>query len=142
MDKRIVFLSYYFEPDLCAGSFRNTSLLNELKHQIDDNTKIDVYTTLPNRYDTFKSEAKELEIHDKIRIFRISTPVHDNGMFGQMKAFKKYFKEASLLNKFFLSDPVKIYNGIDKISIPINNINKLSKEVKILAPHKIKKNNA
>jgi hypothetical protein len=99
MDKRIVFLSYYFEPDLCAGSFRNTSLLKELKHQIDDNTKIDVYTTLPNRYDTFKSEAKELEIHDKIRIFRISTPIHGNGMFGQMKAFKKYFKEVLSSNK-------------------------------------------
>jgi len=99
MNKRIVFLSYYFEPDLCAGSFRNTSLLNELKHRIDHNTKIDIYTTLPNRYDTFKSEAKELEIHEKIRIFRISTPVHGNGMFGQIKAFKKYFKEVLSLNK-------------------------------------------
>ena len=99
MNKRIVFLSYYFEPDLCAGSFRNTSLLNELKHIIDHNTKIDVYTTLPNRYDTFKSEAKELEIHDKIRIFRISTPIHGNGMAGQIKAFSKYFKEVLSLNK-------------------------------------------
>lgn len=99
MSKRIVFLSYYFEPDLCAGSFRNTSLLNELKHRIDHNTKIDVYTTLPNRYDTFKSEAKELEILNQIKIFRISTPVHGNGMFGQIKAFKKYFKEVLSLNK-------------------------------------------
>ena len=55
---------------------------------------------------------------------------------------KKYFKAASLLFKFFLSEPVKIYNGIDKISIPINNINKLLKEVRILAPHKTKKNKA
>ena len=98
MDKRIVFLSYYFEPDLCAGSFRNTSLLNELKHHIDDNTKIDIYTTLPNRYDTYKSEAKELEIHNKVRIYRISTPAHNNGMFGQILAFKQYFKEVLRLN--------------------------------------------
>ena len=60
----------------------------------------------------------------------------------EKEPIKKYFIEASLLNKFFLSAPVKIYNGIDKISIPINNINKLSKEVKILAPHKIKNSRA
>ena len=35
-----------------------------------------------------------------------------------------------------------IYNVIDNISIPINNINKLSKLVKTLAPHKMKKNKA
>lgn len=99
MDKRIVFLSYYFEPDLCAGSFRNTSLLNELKHLIDDNIKIVVYTTLPNRYDTFKSEAKELEISNRIRVFRISTPLHGNGMFGQILAFRQYFKEVLRLTK-------------------------------------------
>jgi hypothetical protein len=38
-----------------------------------------------------------------------------------------------------LSAPVKIYNGIDKISIPINNISKLLKEVRMLTPHKMKK---
>ena len=92
-------MTYYFEPDLCAGSFRNTSLLHELKHKIDENTTIDVYTTLPNRYDTFKSEAKELEIYNRIRIFRISTPVHGNGLYGQIKAFKKYFKEVLNSNK-------------------------------------------
>ena len=99
MGKRIVFLSYYFEPDLCAGSFRNTSLLNELKQLIEDNTKIDIYTTLPNRYSTFNSEAKELEAFNKIRIFRISTPAHNNGMFGQILAFKQYFTEVIRLNK-------------------------------------------
>ena len=45
-------------------------------------------------------------------------------------------------HKFFLSAPVRIYKGIDKISTPINNINKLLKDVKILAPHNIKKNKA
>ena len=31
--KRITYLSFYFEPDLCAGSFRNTPLLKELSFQ-------------------------------------------------------------------------------------------------------------
>ena len=66
----------------------------------------------------------------------------NNKMPVEKEPIKKYFNEASLLNKFFLSEPVKMYNGIDKISIPINNINKLSKEVKTLTPHNMKKNMA
>jgi len=38
---------------------------------------------------------------------------------------KKYLSAASLLFKFRLSLPVSMYRGIDIISIPINNINKV-----------------
>ena len=41
---------------------------------------------------------------------------------------KKYFSEASLLFKLGLSLPVKIYNGIDMISIPRNNISNVLNE--------------
>ena len=38
---KILFLTYYFEPDLCAGSFRNTSLFKELlKMCIRDRDKV------------------------------------------------------------------------------------------------------
>jgi len=60
----------------------------------------------------------------------------------EKEPIKKYLIAASLLNKLFLSEPVKIYNGMDKISIPMNNMSKLLKEVKILAPQRIKKNKA
>ena len=66
----------------------------------------------------------------------------NNRMPVEKEPIKKYLIAASLLNKLFLSEPVKIYNGMDKISMPMNNINKLSKEVKILAPQSIKKNKA
>ena len=65
-----------------------------------------------------------------------------NRMPVEKEPIKKYLIAASLLNKLFLSEPVKIYNGMDKISIPINNMSKLLKEVKILAPQSIKKNKA
>lgn len=31
---RLLFLTYYFEPDLCAGSFRNTSLFHEIRKRL------------------------------------------------------------------------------------------------------------
>ena len=55
--KRIVYLTFYFKPDLCAGSFRNSPLAIELSNQANlKNVIIDLYTTLPNRYNTFKSK--------------------------------------------------------------------------------------
>src|ERR1700677_3126649 len=51
---------------------------------------------------------------------------------------KKYFNAASLLFKLRLSLPVSMYNGMDIISIPINNINKLLNVATKQTPHKIK----
>ena len=67
--KRIVYLTFYFKPDLCAGSFRNSPLALELSYQAKlKNTIIDLYTTSPNRYSTFKTEALEYEELDNLRI--------------------------------------------------------------------------
>src|SRR5437764_1494582 len=52
---------------------------------------------------------------------------------------RKYFKDASLLFRFFLSLPVRIYNGIDMISIPRNNISNVSNEEAMLIPQSTKK---
>ena len=51
---------------------------------------------------------------------------------------KKYLSAASLLFKFCLSLPVKIYNGIDMISIPRNNISKVLNVATMQTPHKTK----
>ena len=48
---RILFLSYYFRPDLSAGSFRSSALVQELVSQ--PNSEVDVFTTKPNRYASF-----------------------------------------------------------------------------------------
>ena len=56
---KVLFLTYYFEPDLCAGSFRNTSLLKALNCKLGESSdKIDVITTHPNRYDSYKVELQ------------------------------------------------------------------------------------
>lgn len=96
--KRIVYLTFYFRPDLCAGSFRNSPLALELAKQAKD-VLIDVYTTLPNRYSTFDADAPEFEEFNNLRIHRISLPPHKSGMLDQVFSFFKYYKEVSRLNK-------------------------------------------
>ena len=91
---RVLFLSFYFEPDLCAGSFRNTALLRELMAQVPPGSNIDVITTLPSRYSTFTVDAEPQENLDCATIYRISLPVHKSGMIDQSKAFIHFAREA------------------------------------------------
>src|SRR5476649_755189 len=55
---------------------------------------------------------------------------------------RKYFNEASLPFKFFLSEPVRIYNGIDMISTPRNNISSELKDDNKLIPQSAKNTSA
>jgi hypothetical protein len=98
--KRIVYLSFYFEPDLCAGSFRNTPLAYELAKQgRDKDIVVDVFTTLPNRYSTFEKSAPAYEEFGNLRIHRISLPPHKSGMLDQVLSFRKFYSEVLILNK-------------------------------------------
>lgn len=90
MAKRILYLTFYFEPDLCAGSFRNSPLVKELAGRFDG--EIDVITTLPNRYQTFQADALEFEDRGNVKIHRVSIPVHKSGFSDQINSFKTYFK--------------------------------------------------
>jgi len=98
--KRIVYLTFYYEPDLCAGSFRNTPLAIELAKQArEKDIIVDVYTTLPNRYSSFEQSALEFEELGNLRIHRISLPPHKSGMLDQVLSFKKFYSEVIRLNK-------------------------------------------
>jgi hypothetical protein len=98
--KRIVYLSFYFKPDLCAGSFRNSPLAIELaKQTLDKNVVLDVYTTLPNRYSTFDVDAQEYEEVDNLRIHRIALPAHKSGMLDQVFAFWHFCNAVWKLNQ-------------------------------------------
>jgi UDP-N-acetylglucosamine:LPS N-acetylglucosamine transferase len=98
--KRIVYLTFYFKPDLCAGSFRNSPLALELANQAKyKDILIDVYTTLPHRYSTFDVDAPEYEEFNNLRIHRITLPPHKSGMIDQVFSFLKYYKDVSRLNK-------------------------------------------
>tara|TARA_R110002033_G_scaffold135_1_gene1483 strand:- start:16798 stop:17961 length:1164 start_codon:yes stop_codon:yes gene_type:complete len=88
---RILILSFYFSPDLSAGSFRTTAFVEELKKNIDSNDKIEIITTKPNRYGSFSEDAKEFEkLAENIEINRIDLGSHKSGFVDQSKLFLKF----------------------------------------------------
>ena len=63
---RILLLSFYFRPDLSAGSFRATALVDALL-KAHPGVEIDVVTTLPNRYSAFSPDAQPAMLLDRLR---------------------------------------------------------------------------
>jgi hypothetical protein len=98
--KRIVYLTFYFQPDLSAGSFRNSSLAIELSLQAKlENVVIDVYTSMPNRYNSFEVNALKFEELDNMKIHRIKLPTHKSGMFDQVFAYLIFYINVLKLNR-------------------------------------------
>ncbi len=87
---KILVLTFYYKPDLCAGSFRTTAFVDELQKLVDKDTQIEVITTLPNRYHSFEQQALASEIVGNVTIRRIKLPSHKSGMLDQSRAFMKY----------------------------------------------------
>ena len=98
-EKRILILSFYYRPDLSAGSFRTTALVEALLEQQSSKIKIDVITTLPNRYSSFDSQAQAQENDGQLNIRRIKLPTHHSGLLDQAKAFAHFAREVSKLAK-------------------------------------------
>jgi glycosyltransferase involved in cell wall biosynthesis len=87
---KILCLCFYFEPDLSAGSFKNSALAAELARQLPTGSQVDVITTWPNRYASFSTDAPEDESRQNMRIRRIRLPAHQNGMVDQSRSFITY----------------------------------------------------
>jgi hypothetical protein len=87
---KILFLSFYYYPDLCAGSFRAAPLLEALLNNIPKNTYIDIVTTHPNRYSSYQTESLDHEAYQNHSITRVQLPNHDSGVFDQARAFLYY----------------------------------------------------
>jgi glycosyltransferase involved in cell wall biosynthesis len=94
---RILILSFYYTPDLSAGSFRTTAFVQALLSKFSHDVHIDIITTLPNRYKTFSAAAPEYEKSDGLEIFRIKLPLHQSGMKDQSKAFIQFFRNTNTL---------------------------------------------
>jgi glycosyltransferase involved in cell wall biosynthesis len=101
----LLYLTFYFEPDLSAGSFRNTALVKELGRQLRAGDTIHVVTTQPNRYSSFRQAAPEKEVYVtpsgcRVTIHRVKVPAHDSSFWGQIRAFWVYFWTAHQLAKW------------------------------------------
>lgn len=94
--KKILVLSFYYQPDLCAGSFRTTALIKSLNKTGVD---IDVITTAPNRYASFKEKVESFKIENGVRVHRVTIPSHNSNMFDQSLSFISYYRQVTKLAK-------------------------------------------
>ena len=88
--KRILVLSFYYPPDLCAGSFRCDALVSEL---IECGAFVHVITTMPNRYKSFEP-VPDNRSSAFLVIDRAPVASHKSGMLDQVRSFFDYYRKA------------------------------------------------
>lgn len=91
MNKRILFISYYYYPDIGPGALRAKSIVDSLIKYGPSDMKIEVLTTMPNRYPSLDISAPQIESNDSVIIHRFQLPKHQNGIFDQVIAFATFF---------------------------------------------------
>jgi glycosyltransferase involved in cell wall biosynthesis len=114
---RIVFFTFYYPPDLSAGSFRSVALANELSKKLNDGDELHIITTQPNRYASHIKEAKAIEVDGKVTIHRLVVPRHKSKMSSQARSFSVYFISAYMLSKklnpdFLIGTTSRLMTGI------------------------------
>lgn len=87
---RILILSFYFPPDLSAGSFRMNGLVEALHRVIGPEDRVDILTTQPNRYASYVQSAPSEEKQGQVSVSRFSLPAHRSGFLDQSLAFMAY----------------------------------------------------
>jgi glycosyltransferase involved in cell wall biosynthesis len=87
---RILVLSFYYPPDLSAGSFRARAFVAAMAERLTGADKLEVLTSAPNRYSSFKQGAPAFEETGNVIINRIPVPRHKSGMLDQSLAFLRF----------------------------------------------------
>ena len=87
---KILVLSVYFRPDISAGAFKTTALVEDLRRVMPAGSTIEVIATLPSRYHSFSAEAPAVEQDGAMSIRRIAIGAHKGGMLNQSKAFVSF----------------------------------------------------
>ena len=114
---KIVFFTFYYPPDLCAGSFRAVALARALAKKLGTNDELHVITTHPNRYANHRVEVEDIEVDGKVTIHRIAVPGHQSRMISQMRTFAVFAFSAYRLCKklkpnFFIGTTSRLMTGI------------------------------
>lgn len=80
----VLLLTYYFPPDLSAGSFRAEALADALI-AADPALQLDVLTTEPNRYERHRPASSAVD--RGYSVTRVPLPSKGHGMLGQIRSF-------------------------------------------------------
>lgn len=97
LPSRILLLTFFYPPDLSAGSFRASALVEALQLRVGANVNIEVITTQPNRYTSQALEAMSVEESPGLKVRRIRLPQMREGFVGQAVAFWCYMREVRRL---------------------------------------------
>jgi len=98
-NKKILYLSYYFEPDIRAGLYRSESFVQELAHQVQGMATIDVIATQPNLQSPFNLESPPCEEEGNYTIKRIAIPNQGSGVQSQLKPYLSFYRKTKKLIK-------------------------------------------
>ena len=90
MSKRILLLTFFYPPDLSAGSFRAAALVKALRQKAGEDVQIEVLTTQPNRYSDHSCEAVSEEVSPGLYVRRVHLPGIKGGFIGQGLSFLRY----------------------------------------------------
>ncbi|MDD0842196.1 glycosyltransferase family 4 protein [Pseudomonas sp. Gutcm_11s] len=97
MPKRILLLTFFYPPDLSAGSFRAAALVQALRQKAGEDVQIEVLTTQPNRYAEHCLEAVSVEESSGLYVRRIHLPQMRRGFIGQGVSFWRYVRKVQRL---------------------------------------------
>ena len=87
---KILFISYYYHPDLSAGSFRIKAIIDYLSSiSKKNNISIDVLCSTPNRYKDYRPNVDKMQTNG-INIHRVRVNKHSGGILSQSIAFMIY----------------------------------------------------
>ena len=91
---KILIISFFYYPDLSAGSFRTKALTDSLLDKSDEIENIMVVTSQPNRYLNYKIEAKNDINKNNFHIYRIKVPRIGSGKIQQIIVHLIFFLKA------------------------------------------------
>ena len=108
---KLLFLSFYYEPDLSACSFRSTALVKSLSKKLCEDDEIEVITTMPNRYKSLRNPALPFEEIGNVKIHRIDLPDYKIKFLDQAIAFITYWINVKKLIKNQEYDLIFVTSG-------------------------------
>jgi hypothetical protein len=94
---RFILFSYYYPPDLSAGSFRAIALVNALSREITDLDSLHIITTHTNRYKDFRVKTEDFEKNKNVNIYRIKVPSSHGGIAFQAFSYLFYALKSSMI---------------------------------------------
>ena len=89
MTGRLLILTLYYPPDLSAGAFRVSALVQALRTH-SPGLAIDVITSMPSRYQTFSIPAPERESDGMLTVRRLTLPPHRSDMRSQALSYARF----------------------------------------------------